>query len=171
MNATGRQFLNRFLVANEGHEPVRQLGGQRVGRRVGRPGALDRADLLAIALLVDPGAELGGEDTDPVAAAKKGKIRPGDRGHQPEHGLLDAFFHRGLLVLRIADATGSAADDDRGIVADVETVGYRLLIEADAVGFLAVEPALVEKGFEFAVRCFGFGAQLQDQKRFHDPPQ
>ena len=66
---------------------------------------------------------------------------------------------------------GPAADDDSGVVADVEPVGNRLLVEADAMGLLAAEPALVEEGFEFPVRRFGFGAQLQDQKRFHDPPQ
>ena len=104
------------------------------------------------------------KDADPVATAQKRNILAGDARHQRQHRRLDPGLLRGLVLGRIADAAGAAADDHRGVISQPQVVGQVLLIQPDTVGLCRLQPALAQDRGIFVIRRLGFGAQLQDEK-------
>ena len=68
-----------------------------------------------------------------------------------------------LVLLWRADVKRAAADDNRGIIVDVEfrDAGF---FNAQAMSIVTIELAILEYRFEFAILSIVFRASLQDQE-------
>src|SRR6056297_2783824 len=164
MHAALWQILQRLLVTHERGKTTGDTLQQRIVRGTGRDVAIGSAHRLAIRALGDIAAQMLTEDADPVATAEKRYILAGDARHQRQHGGLDPGLLRGLVVGRVADAAGAAADDHPGILGQPQVVGQILLIQPDTMGLRRLQPTLAQDRGIFVIRRLGFGAQLQDEK-------
>src|SRR6056297_1967259 len=164
MHAALRQILQRLLVTHERGKATGDTLQQRIVRGTGRDGAIGGAHRFAIRALGNIAAQMLTEDADPVATAEKRYILAGDARHQRQHGGLDPGLLRGLVLGRVADTAGPAADDHPGILGQPQVVGQILLIQPDTMGLRRLQPTLAQDRGIFVIRRLGFGAQLQDEK-------
>ena len=164
MGAAFGQGLHGFFVADEGVEIVGKVAGERVLLTRGGKLAGGGADGLAVVFFGNGAAEMVAEDSDTVAAAQEWQIVFDDLGHEGEHGGFDSGLDGGFVLWRIRHAAGATADDDSGIVLQIEACGQRLRIQPDAVGLGGLEARLLQDGGVFAIGRFGFGAELEDEE-------
>ena len=125
---------------------------------------LRRPDRLGVSAR-DRGIEVAAEQAATAAGAEERRVA---RDHvieqAPEIGL-DLHLDRGFTLGRRADVERAAADDDRGVVVDID-LGNAAAFDPDAVRRRGIEPAVPDDRRELVVRRVVLGAQLQDQEGF-----
>src|SRR6056297_1354862 len=164
MHAALGQVLQRLLVPDERGKATGDTLQQRIVTGLGRDGAIGGAHRLAMRAFADVAAQMLTKDADPVATAEKRDILAGDARHQRQHGRLDPGLLRGLVVRRVTDTAGAAADDHPGIFRQPQVRRQVLLIQPDTVGPRRLQPALAQDRGIFVICRLGFGAQLQNEK-------
>jgi hypothetical protein len=145
-------------VRHAGEQPVRAAG---VGQR-----DRDAGDRLAVGAVDDP-ALVRAEGADAVAGAEEGQV-PGDDLVQHRRQLrLDPALDGGLPVGRIAGVERPSAEEDPGVVVEVQ-VGHGPGLQPDAPQPGLVHAGGAKEGGVLVVRGLVLGPRGQQEEGPHD---
>jgi hypothetical protein len=116
--------------------------------------------------VVDDTAEVAREQADAVARAEERVVAFDHPVDEFAELALHARLHLGLGLEPVARVVRAAADDDPGVVVEVEA-GHRRRLEPQAHEFAGLERPGFEKALVFVVGCLVVVASGEQQKWLH----
>ena len=151
MNRAVGQFLDRFLVANQGVEPERQPGQQWICLPCFRYVARHGRHRLRMPLFRNPRSQVVGQQPDAVTAPEERHVPGENFGQQCQQLRFRPRLDRIARSRVVADAAWSAADNDSRIIVQRKALRQRPRLHPVPTNLRFTQMAFFEESAEFPI--------------------